>query len=104
MPAFKQGNYEQSLEIALLSCINILELDQYSLSNSPAIRELLREEWLTWLTEDLLEKVEDIALREKQCQYLLKRWEEPKISNRPLSEHYPGFIITLEDLLYELNT
>lgn len=101
---FKQGNYEQSLEIALLSCINILELDQYSLSNSPAIRELLREEWLTWLTEDLLEKVEDIALREKQCQYLLKRWEEPKISNRPLSEHYPGFIITLEDLLYELNT
>lgn len=101
---FQQGNYTESLEVALLSCINILEVDQYSPNNSPAMRELLIEEWLTWLTEDLLEKLEDTALRERQCHYLLEHWREAIASNRLLADHYPGFIITLEDLLSELKT
>ncbi|MEO0868395.1 MAG: tetratricopeptide repeat protein [Cyanobacteria bacterium J06642_11] len=101
---FQQGNYEKSLEIGLQSCLNILELDQYSPSNGPAIREILIEEWLAWLTEDLLEKIEDTALRKRLCQYLAERWGEATASNRVLADHYPGFIITLEDLVSELNS
>ncbi|MFG6103807.1 tetratricopeptide repeat protein [Leptothoe sp. EHU-05/26/07-4] len=103
---FDQGKYPQSLEMALQSYINILELDQCSLnnSNSPAVRELLIEEWLTWLTEDLLEKIEDSTLKKKQCQYLLDYWRELITNDHVLVDHYPGFIITLEDLLSELKT
>lgn len=101
---FQQGDYEQSLKTALLSCINILELDRYSPNNSPAIRELLIEEWLTWLTDDLLESLEDVALKQQQCQYLIEQWEAAEVNRRSLSEHYPGFIITLKDLLIELKT
>ncbi|NEQ50006.1 MAG: tetratricopeptide repeat protein, partial [Leptolyngbya sp. SIO3F4] len=101
---FQQGNHEKALEIGLQSCINILELDQYSPSNGPAIRELLIEEWLAWLTEDLLEKIEDTALRKRLCEYLAERWGEATASNRVLADHYPGFIITLEDLVSELNS
>ncbi|MDJ0702164.1 MAG: tetratricopeptide repeat protein [Leptolyngbyaceae cyanobacterium MO_188.B28] len=101
---FQQEQYEQSLETALQSCINILELDQYSPNNSPAMRELLIEEWLSWLTEDLLDALEDIDLKKKQCEYLIKRWEEAEANNRSLSNHYPGFIITLNDLLLEANS
>ncbi|ESA38800.1 tetratricopeptide tpr-2 [Leptolyngbya sp. Heron Island J] len=100
---FQNGEYEKSLEIALESCINILKLDQYSLNNSPAMRDLLIEEWLAWLTEELLEKIEDVTLRKSQCHYLIAQWDKAIASNRVLAEHYPGFIITLEDLLSELN-
>ncbi|NEZ57584.1 tetratricopeptide repeat protein [Leptolyngbyaceae cyanobacterium CCMR0081] len=98
---FHQEKYKESIETALLSCINILEIDQYSLNNSPAMRELLIEEWLTWLTEDLLEEIQDISLRKGQCQYLLNYWRESKANDRALVDHYPGFIITLEELLSE---
>ena len=98
---FQQEKYEASIETALLSCINILEVDQYSPNNSPAMRELLIEEWLTWLTENLLEKIDDISLRKAQCQYLLDYWKKSKVDDRMLVDHYPGFIITLEDLLSE---
>ena len=102
--SFQQGDYGLSLETALLSCINILELDQYSLDNSPAIRELLIEEWLTWLTDDLLDSLDEVGLKRQQCQYLIERWEAAEVNHRSLSEHYPGFIITLKDLLVELKT
>ena len=99
---FQQERYEESIETALLSCINILEVDQYSPNNSPAIRELLIEEWLAWLTEDLLEKIDNISLRKEQCQYLIDYWRKSKTNERVLVDHYPGFIIILEDLLSEL--
>ena len=79
-----------------------MEVDQYSPNNSPAIRELLIEEWLAWLTEDLLEKIDNISLRKEQCQYLIDYWRKSKTNERVLVDHYPGFIIILEDLLSEL--
>lgn len=96
---FKQGDYERAIESAIDSCIKVLEPDLHSFKNSPAKREVLHEEWLTWLTEDLIQQLPDFTVKKEKCQYLIRRWESAAVVGRALADHYPGFVITLEDLI-----
>lgn len=98
---FKLGNYDQAIENAVNSCIKILEQDRHSFKNSPAKREVLHEEWLNWLTEDLIQNLPSQQLKVTKCQYLIQRWEAAEVVGRVLADHYPGFVITLEDLIAE---
>ena len=98
---FKMGDYDHAIENAVDSCIKILEQDPYSFKNSPAKREVLHEEWLTWLTEDLIQNLPSQALKTAKCEYLIDRWEGAEVLGKVLADHYPGFVITLEDVIAE---
>ncbi len=53
--AFSYRKYEQAFKLALSSIQYLLRTDEYSLNESPAKKEVLFDEWLTWLTDMLLE-------------------------------------------------
>ncbi|MGA1408887.1 MAG: tetratricopeptide repeat protein [Prochlorotrichaceae cyanobacterium] len=96
---FQRHEYEAGASLAFESYVNLLTLDRFSPNNSAAVKEMLNEEWLTWMTDDLLESIEDPQRQEQICRSLLKQWQNTRIGGRPLMEGYPGFGIVLEDLL-----
>ena len=96
---FKRKKYEESLNLAFESYIELLTLDPFSVSNTPAIKEILNEEWLTWMTEDLLESIEEADIQIKLCRQLLRRWEITPVEGVLVSDLYPGLGIVLRDLL-----
>jgi hypothetical protein len=95
---FKQKKYEESLDLAFQSYIELLTLDPFSFSNTSAIKEILNEEWLTWITEDLLESIEEVDIQIQLCQQLLMKWETTEVEGVLVSDRYPGFGIVLTDL------
>ena len=88
-------DYDRAIDKAVESCVKVLSSDMLSFTNSPAKRELLHDEWLEWLTDDLIQNLPSKELRSSKSQELIERLK----TDESFAKYYPGLEIILRELI-----
>lgn len=103
---FKRREYDIAFETAADALVSFIKLDleervidPKKRRHGPAKRDAFQDEWMKWLSEELVLNLPSHDLVRAKCDYLLDRWAREEAHGNKLADLYPGFVTRVHDLV-----